>query len=556
MDVQQVETDVLVIGAGAAGLSAAVYAAQSGVNVLVLDKGLVGRSGSTVGAVQMAGSGKWSAPDDSMEAYIEDTLESGRGLSRPELVKILVEETEQRVSNLVDWGLKLDTDRSGNLMVYHTPGHRYWRGISAKRGRTGLGIMQTLVKRSKELPTLTRWNDVITLQLLKRDEQVVGAMVYDLVHKKVVQIQSKSVVLATGGIGQLYPITSNPVQATGDGFALALRVGASLTEMEQVQFYPVSLAYPYTVRGFCLSFYHLAKLYNASEERFMERYDPEKMEDVTRDRLANAIAAEVERGEGTPHQGVWLDATEVIERVKEEYPHEYDMCRKMGFDLKTDRVEVGPAAHFMMGGVITDGEGASQVPGLFVAGETSGGLHGGNRLVNNAITECVVFGARAGEAAAAYSAQAPSPTSFKAQLAPPFQALCDAPSGQYRPYQIKDRIKQTMSQYAGVRRREAGLQKAQELLSAIERDLREDVRIESTSRLSREVLDWVEAQHMILTAQAIVGSALQRKESRGAHYRVDFQESSPNIEHVVVNWQDEQLQFRKIDSLEEELSIG
>jgi fumarate reductase (CoM/CoB) subunit A len=553
MDYRTVETDVLIIGAGASGLSAAVYAGESGANVLVVDKGIVGRSGSTVGAVQMTGAGRWSSDDDSAEAFFEDTLDSGRDLSDPELVNILVDEAEQRITDLVEWGLKLDYDDQGKVKVYDTPGHSHFRGISARKGNTGAGIMQILIRKANQISTITRWSDVITVELLTSDGKVTGACVYDLVKNEFIQIKSKAVVLATGSIGRMYPSTSNPVQATGDGFALALKAGAPLVEMEQVQFYPVSLAFPESVKGFCISFYHEAKLYTRAGERFMSRYEPERMENVTRDLLSQAIASELHLGNGTEHNAVLLDARHCIDMVKSDYPHEYQMCLEKGINLETDFAEVAPAAHFMLGGVLIDKEGASGLPGLYVAGESTGGLHGGNRLVNNAVTECLVFGAKAGWAAARYSKQTSehdaSGMNQMDLILEHWKGIFNSQSGTYRPYQIKDRIQAILGDYAGVRRDGEGLNKAQEALAVTEQWLTDALVIGVGKPLSRDVLDVIEASHMIWTAKAIVGSAIQRKESRGAHYRVDFPESGAAIEHTKVECKQGTLEFKKTASL-------
>ncbi|WP_102348731.1 L-aspartate oxidase [Bacillus sp. Marseille-P3661] len=547
-----IETDILVIGSGGAGLSSAVYAAQSGQSVLVIDKGVIGRSGNTVGAVQIAGAGQFSVSNDSTETYFEDIIESGRGLANPELVSILVNNVEHRVNDLVQWGLKLEKEDNGNVKVYTTPGHRHPRGISAKNGNTGFNILKVLIQQAKKLANINRWNDVIVVRLVKNNERVAGAVVYDLVHCEWAIIKSNAVVLATGGIGQLYPTTSNPIQATGDGFSLALQAGVSLLDMEQVQFYPVSLVYPESIAGFCISFYHLAKLYNSDGERFMERYDPENLENVTRDTLAQAIDSEIKAGRGTEHNGVWLDVTHCAEKIKKEHLHEYNLCLKMGLDLTKDRVEVGPASHFIMGGVHTDTDTATNVAGLFVAGETAGGLHGGNRLVNNAIAECVVFGARAGLSASAFAQNNENNSfvdpvtgleslvqSYKANF--PFNE-----KGIYRPFQIKERIRSIMGQYVGVRRDELGLLKAQEELDHVQQMLVEIKVVGGDQPLSRDVLDYFEVSHMIETAKAIIGSALLRQESRGAQYRLDYPKVAENIQHTTVTNVGGRLQFMNL----------
>ncbi|GEL78012.1 FAD-dependent oxidoreductase [Tenuibacillus multivorans] len=541
-----IDTDVLVIGSGAAGLSAAAYAAQQQKNVLVLDKGAVGRSGSSVGAVQIAGLGDWSHEDDGIDSYLNDINESGRGLSDPELTQTLAEEIDVSLNHLIEWGLKLDKNENKEVAVSHTSGHSLPRSISAKKGKTGLGILHALRRKATKDENIHTWSDVITLELVKSSERVVGAIVFDLTDNHLYFIQSKATILATGGAGQLYPTTSNPVQSTSDGFSLGLGAGATLVDMEQVQFYPVSMVAPHSIAGFCISFYHYSKLYNNLGERFMEKYAPNTLEDATRDKLSIAIATEIAEGRGTENGGLLLDAQEEIEQVKKEFPHEHKLCRDRGVDLNTGRAEIGPAAHFMMGGVKINKEAESEVPGLFVAGETSGGLHGGNRLGNNALSECIVFGARAGLNGAKLAEEADVPQvdpSVLEKTEAQFKQILSSAEGEYRPYELKERIQSILGVHAGVLRNNDGLLKAQNKLEEVQKQFNQ-VKITNTAYYSREVLDYIEAGHMIRTAQAIVGSAAARKESRGAHYNTDYPEQESSLQHTLVNFSDNQINIR------------
>ncbi|SDI29511.1 FAD-dependent oxidoreductase [Alteribacillus bidgolensis] len=529
-------TDVLVIGSGAAGLAAAVYAAQKDTDVLVIDKGAFGKSGSTVGAVQIAGIGPWSVPEDSPTAYGKDIYESGRGLSNLSLIEALTTDIEKRLQDVLEWGLKLDQNETNEAAVSLTSGHTIPRSISARKGKSGLGLLQTLTKAAKKKDSITRWSDVITLDLLKQNGKVCGAVVYDLRNKKPYLIQSKAVILAAGGIGQLYSITSNPVQATGDGFSLGLGVGASLIDMEQLQFYPVSLMKPDSLAGLCMSFYHLGKLYNTQGERFMKRYEPETLEDTTRDKLSIAIGKEIAAGRCTSNRSVWLDAKDQLEAVQSYFPHENSMCLKRGVDLAAECAEVGPAAHFVMGGIQINSDASTKVPGLYAAGETSGGLHGGNRLGNNALSECLVFGARAGETAASLSKE----TMLENQPVLPKHAdsllekVCSSEKGRLRPLDIKNNIREIMDTYLNVIRTTEGLDKADKKLEKMTVAF-EDVTITNPEdSYSREVLDFIEASHMLRTAKVITAAAKTRKESRGAHYNSDFPDQKREARHTCI----------------------
>ncbi len=529
--VEKIQTDVLVIGSGTAGLAAATYAALEDKQVLILDKGALGRSGSSTGAVQIAGLGDWSHEEDDTERYLEDIYTSGRGLSNPNLAKTLVHDIDQRIQDLIDWGLKLDRE-GDQVSVSHTSGHSLPRSVSAKKGKAGLGLLHTLRKKVTKDERITTLSDVMTIKLIKSDERVVGALVLELSTNKFFLIQSKATVLATGGAGQLYPITSNPVQSTGDGFSLGLQAGATLIDMEQVQFYPVSIIEPQSIAGLCISFYHYSKLFNNKGERFMKYYAPDTLEDATRDTLSIAIATEISEGRGP----IWLDATDVIDQVKKEFPHEYQLCLDRGVDLANKRAQVGPAAHFMMGGVRIDADAKTDVEGLFVAGETAGGLHGGNRLGNNALSECLVFGARAGMNAA----KLVDDVTVSTLDANPIRIN---QYGNHRPFEIKQHIQHSMSSHVEVIRTNEGLREALNQLLNVREQL-ENVQISNPDVYSREIVDYIEAQHMVNTAEAIVRSALERQESRGSHYNTDYPDLTSTIKHNLVRMKNHQFQVQ------------
>ncbi|MFZ4450341.1 L-aspartate oxidase [Salibacterium aidingense] len=532
---QDITTDVLIIGSGAAGLSAAVYAAESGAEVIVVDKGASAKSGSTVGAVQIAGLGPWSMPEDSTAAYNRDILDSGRGLSDPSLTEVLARDIEERLADLQTWGLKLDENEHQRVEVTKTSGHNISRSISARKGKSGLGILQTLFKQAKTYHNLLYWSDLITLEIAVNNGKAAGAYVYNLKENELYWIRSNAVILAAGGIGQLFSITSNPVQATGDGFALGLEAGVSLLDLEQIQFYPVSLLTPPSLAGLCMSFYHLGKLFNTRGERFMKHYEPQTMEDTTRDKLAIAIAREITAGRGTPNGGVWLDATGVIDDIKTYFPHEYNICTERGVNLEKEWVEIGPAAHFSMGGIAVNANGETSLAGLYAAGETAGGLHGGNRLGNNALSECIVFGKRAGEHAAAKKYKArPShlPSDIPAKSKWIVDVIRAAPKGEFRPVILKDKIRRVLDTSLGVTRSNENLTNGWDTLTSIQKQMENVHLTVPAAGYSREVLEFIEVQHMIETAKAFLSAAKTRTESRGAHFTIDYPDTSDEIRHT------------------------
>jgi fumarate reductase (CoM/CoB) subunit A len=532
-----ISTDVLIVGSGIAGLSAAVYASEAGARVLLLEKGTMGRSGSSVGAVQFASPGFYPGADnnlDSFEAFSKDILSSGKGLSDPHLVSILAKEIPRRIEDLLDWGLQPDQDGQGNWVVGTASGHQYARSYSARQGKGGLAILTTLQRRIGRQPPSERGvyeSDMLVTRLFVEDGRVYGAEALNGRTGEYTKIFAKSVVIATGGVGQLYPVTSNPSQSTGDGYAIAYEAGAELMDMEMVQFYPVSLVQPSSLQGLCMSFYHRAKLTNRHGYRFMKDYDPNRMEDTTRDALAFAVASEIKHGRGTEHAGVWLDGRDSVDEIKREYPHEYRLCFERGADLALSPVEVAPAAHFMMGGIKINDSGATTISGLFAAGEVAGGLHGANRLGNSSLPECLVFGARAGRAAAHFALDKEA---FDGSLANDNKALAKGMQPRIpHAIQLRQELQELMGEAAGVIRSYSTLQKAysqlQEWGEAFEFENQPSY-IEA--RKVPEMWNQWEVYHMVRTAGSIVRGALYREETRGAHVREDY----PHLAQEPVHW--------------------
>jgi fumarate reductase (CoM/CoB) subunit A len=292
-------------------------------------------------------------------------------------------------------------------------------------------------------------------------------------------------------------VTTNPIQSTGDGYALALLAGSSLMDMEQVQFYPVSIIHPQNAAGFCLSCYPVSKLFNVNQERFMAKYNAENLENVTRDQLSYAIANEICEGRGTPNGGVWLDARDQWDYIQKWFHHEADFCLKMGIDLRSDLPEIAPAAHFSMGGAVTAPNGMSEIGQLYMVGETAGGLHGANRLGNNALPECIVFGARSGKLAAEFAIHTReyndvSWTELQGVIVKYQKAILS--SGKYRPYKFKEQIRRLMTENSGVLRSGRGLEKAEKELSNMLNTLSELSVAKPNYSLSKDVLDFFEVE--------------------------------------------------------------
>ena len=521
-----VETDVLVIGTGGAGLYAAIRASEAGRRVTIVDKGLVGRSGGTVSGAGVSAVGPWSEAGDSVDVHFRDTVVGGSFLSDQPLVRVLTAEAQDRVREMESWGLCFDKKPDGRYVLDRAGGHSYPR-VMAISDRVGLQM--TKVLRAQLLRRgVDHHPDVNITRLFTRDGRIVGAAGVDLGNGDIVQFNSPAVVLATGGVGQLYPVTSNPIKVTGDGLALALDAGASLINMEQVQFYPCGLVHPPSLHGFILGIQEYAKLYNVHDERFMAKYEPELLEHVTRDRLARGIYTEIAEGRGTEHGGVFLDATEVPEETLKSFMYEREMCAERGFDYHEKRVEIAPSAHFFMGGVAIDGDAQSTVSGLFAAGEVSGGVQGGNRLSGNSLSEILVFGSRAGISAARYSDQTDRRVPDKDQAAAEsarIQQLLNRGVSELTAVRAKERLRAVMQANVYVSRTVNGLETARHSLQEIEQEMLPRIGISGTGlHQNYSLLAYLDMEKMVKVARMITAAALTRKESRGAHYMEDFPE--------------------------------
>lgn len=519
------ETDVLVIGSGAAGFYAAIRAAESGLRVSLWEKGLAGRSGGTVSGAGPSAYGPFSDPEDSPDSHFRDTVEGGSYLSDQPLVRVLVEETQHRIKELEEWGIRFDKNSDGSLLVYLAGGHSYPR-VMAISDRVGLQMCKVLRTRLHTFKNVTFGEDMLATKIMVEDGKVCGAVGVDFRNGETICMNTPSVVLATGGVGQLYPVTSNPIQVTGDGMAIAYEAGANLLNMEQVQFFPCGLVHPPSLKGFILGIQECAKLYNKDEERFMEKYEPEKLELTTRDRLARGIHSEITAGRGTEHGGVWLDAMNLGDDVYKSFMHEIEVAAERGYDYRQQRVEIAPSVHFFMGGIEIDTDASSSVPGLFAAGECSGGLQGGNRLSGNALSELLVFGSRAGEAAVKHAREttlASCEEQGKAEEARIMEAL-NRPQSDLTPNEGKNRLRRIMADYMGVTRTGAGLEKAAKALKEL-KELLPTVYVQGTTlQFNQSLQSYLELEKMVTISQTMVESAMVRKESRGAHFREDYPE--------------------------------
>jgi succinate dehydrogenase / fumarate reductase flavoprotein subunit len=526
------EHDVLVVGAGGAGLRAAIEALSHGASVGVVCKSLLGKAHTVMAEGGIAAAMANVDRKDDWRTHFRDTMKGGKLLNDWRMAQLHAQEAPDRVRELEQWGALFDRTADGDILQRAFGGHTFKR-LCHVGDRTGLEMIRTLQDRGVQMGFHVYMECAIT-RLLKDGDRVCGAVGYWREQGRFVVFKAKSVVLATGGIGKAWRITSNSWEYTGDGMALAYDAGAELLDMEFVQFHPTGMVWPPGVQGILVTEAVRGEggvLKNRLGERFMERYDPDKMELSTRDVVARAIYTEVREGRGTEHGGAFLDISQKpAEYVKRKLPSMYHQFLELAdVDITKGPMEVGPTCHYMMGGVRVDAETAqTTVPGLYAAGEVAAGLHGANRLGGNSLSDLLVFGRRAGLAAAENAARVPAPEPRPEEIEDAVRemlAFFERPEGE-SPYAIHRDLAEAMQNLVGIFRNAEDLEKGLEKI----RDLSERasrVRVEGSRlfnpgwHLARDL------RSMLTVTEAVARSALVRTESRGAHSRTDYPKTDP-----------------------------
>ena len=538
METKTISTDVLIIGSGGAGSRAAIEVDEAGLKGLIVSKGLTFRSGCT-GMAEGGYNAVFKAvdADDSIEAHIEDTLKGGSYLNDKKLVDILVHESPDRLIDLENYGAIFDRQESGKINQRPFGGQQY-RRTCFQGDRTGHELMSALKEEiiKRDIETIEEVM-VTSLVLDENLRQVIGAVGLDLAKSQIIYFKAKAVILASGGAGNLYPITSNTIQKNGDGFMLAWNAGANLIDMEQIQFHPTGMVTPDSKKGVLVTEAVRAeggKLLNKDGERFMKKYAPEKMELATRDVVARSIYQEIIEGRGSEHGGVYLDITHLPDDLIDEKLETMVLqFKNVGIDIKNEKIEVAPTAHHFMGGVKIKPDCSTNVANLFAAGEVSGGVHGANRLGGNALADTQVFGKRAGESAA----KAASETDFKENPEMVHEEKTRIESlikdGSINPTEFKNNLKQLMWEKVGIVRDEKNLNKALRQLQEMKKDLN-DLKVENKAQYNTELVTALEVINMVEIAILVVKSAILRRESRGAHFRSDFPESNDAWKRSIV----------------------
>ena len=519
--------DVLIIGAGGAGLRAALGALAQGAKVGVVCKSLLGKAHTVMAEGGIAAAMANVDTADDWRAHFRDTMRGGKLLNNWRMAQIHAQEAPDRVRELEQWGALFDRTQDGQILQRAFGGHTF-RRLCHVGDRTGLEMIRTLQDRGVQLGIDVYMECTIT-RLLKDGDRVAGAFGYWREQGRFVVFRAKAIVLATGGIGKAWKITSNSWEYTGDGMALAYDAGAELMDMEFVQFHPTGMVWPPGVQGILVTEAVRGEggvLRNKLGQRFMEQYDPKKMELSTRDVVARAIYTEVREGRGTEHGGAYLDISQKpADYVKKKLPSMYHQFKELAdVDITKGPMEVGPTCHYMMGGVRVEAETAkSSVPGLFAAGEAAAGLHGANRLGGNSLSDLLVFGHRAGLAAADF-AKAIQPTLIDSaqveEAARDILAPFERAAGE-NPYTIHRDLQEAMQALVGIFRNSEDLTRALEELEKLK--VRAGRLSVEGSRLFNP--GWHLAQDlkaMLTVSEAVTRSALARQESRGAHSRIDY----------------------------------
>ncbi|HWU87146.1 MAG TPA: fumarate reductase/succinate dehydrogenase flavoprotein subunit [Kofleriaceae bacterium] len=566
-EIQTIDHDVVVIGAGGAGLRAAIECSAHGLSTGVLSKSLLGKAHTVMAEGGMAAAMGNVDPRDNWKVHFRDTMRGGKFLNVWRMAELHAKQAPDRVRELEEWGAVFDRTKEGLISQRNFGGHRYPR-LAHVGDRTGLELIRSLQDHGIHRG-ISFHMECTALELLKDGDRIAGVLAYWRETGRFVVLRTKAVILATGGGGKAWPVTSNSWEYTGDGIAMAYEAGAELMDLEFTQFHPTGMVWPLSVRGILVTEGVRGDggiLKNNKGERFMfnyisERFAPETAATVeeanrwlegdksarrppellTRDEVARAITAEVKAGRGSPHGGVFLDiaSRRPAEFIRRKLPSMYHQFKELAeVDITKEPMEVGPTLHYFMGGVRVDADTQeSTVPGLFACGECAAGLHGANRLGGNSLSDLIVFGKLAGDGAKQYVsglAATPRPTDdqIKAGIRRATEIL-NRDSGT-NPYLLHGKLEDTMSRGVGIVRQKDELEKAVAELEA----LKVDAQTMKAPGASQYNPGWHEALSMrslLVTSEAVTRAALTREESRGAHTRLDFPgESAEWVKYNVI----------------------
>ncbi|MCU1591012.1 MAG: Succinate dehydrogenase [Frankiales bacterium] len=552
--------DVVVVGAGGAGLRAAIEAHEQGARTAIVCKSLLGKAHTVMAEGGIAASMGNVYAEDNWRVHFRDTMRGGKMLNHWRMAQLHAQEAPDRVRELEDWGALFDRTAAGLISQRDFGGHRFAR-LAHVGDRTGLELIRTLQQRVVQLGIDVFMECTVT-KLLTTDDAMVGAFGYRRESGEFIVWQAPSVILATGGIGKAFKVTSNSWEYSGDGHALALRAGATLVNMEFVQFHPTGMVWPLSVKGLLITESVRGEggvLKNSEGKRFMFDYIPEFFKAETadneeeadrwyddhtnnrrppellpRDEVARAINSEVKAGRGSPHGGVFLDiaSRRTPEDIKKRLPSMYHQFKELAeVDITKEPMEVGPTCHYVMGGVEVDPDtAAAKIRGLYAAGEVAGGMHGSNRLGGNSLSDLLVFGRRAGASAALYAAEkkaTPPEVTDDALAQARQEALAPLErQGGENPYAIHAELQNTMNDLVGIIRTAGELQQALDKVAALKARIA-NLSVEGKRRYNPGWHLALDLPNMLTVSECVAKAALERQESRGGHTRDDFPKPTP-----------------------------
>jgi succinate dehydrogenase / fumarate reductase flavoprotein subunit len=551
--------DVLVVGAGGAGLRAAIEAANAGVSVGLICKSLLGKAHTVMAEGGMAAALAHNDDRDSWKVHFADTMRGGQYVNNWRMAEIHAKEAPDRVRELEAWGAVFDRTPDGRINQRNFGGHRYPR-LAHVGDRTGLELIRTLQDHTSYLGVTVHMEHTV-IDLILDGGRAAGVLAYDRERGRFHVFSAKAIVLATGGVGRAYKITSNSWEGTGDGHALAYRAGAELIDMEFIQFHPTGMVWPPSVKGILVTEGVRGEggvLRNSEGRRFMfddipDNYKPQTASDpeegwrytqgdksarrppelLTRDHVARCINREVKAGRGSPHGGVFLDIAWIKEKIsgseahiKRKLPSMYHQFKELAdLDITKEPMEVGPTTHYIMGGIRVNADTQeSTVPGLFAAGECAAGINGANRLGGNSLSDLIVFGKRAGEYAADFARKNGAPKvddgavdrAMKASLEP-----FDRGASGENPYKVQHDLQDTMQALVGIVRTESEMREAITKVAGY-RERASRVGIDGHREYNSGWHTCIDLRNLLDVSEAIARSAIERKESRGGHFREDF----------------------------------
>ena len=525
-----VESDILIIGAGGAGMRAALSALSNGANAVIISKSVLGKAHTVMAEGGIAASVGNVDSKDNWQVHFSDTMVEGVYLSNWRMAELLAKEAPERVFELERFGAIFDRTKEGKIMQRAFGGHTY-RRLCHVGDKTGLEIIRTLEDQiiHKNVKVM---DEIYITKLFKDGDSFSGALGLSMREGKFYLFKAKALIISTGGCGRVFKITSNSWESTGDGLGLAYKIGVELQDMEMIQFHPTGMVYPPGVAGLLVTEGVRGEggiLTNTKGERFMLRYSPEKKELDARDVVARSIYYEIQAGRGTEHGGVYLDISQKgADFIKKKLPGMYSQFKEFaGVDITKEKMEVGPTVHYQMGGIRVEAEtGATNIKGVFSAGEVASGLHGANRLGGNSLADILVFGKRTGEAASKYVKNAKLGKVKDADVASAINEVkAFIKPGGKNPNVLIEQLRKKMSSNVGIMRNEKDLQDALETIESIKSQFK-DVGVSGQFVYNKGLLACLELGNMLVATEAIVRSAIMRKESRGAHTRSDYPKKS------------------------------